>query len=296
MQTHHLLLGDGIDPAQKRGRYHSGSDEFSPAGRSHRPAGSGTVSGARPFQRARRSHDGDLGADERHVHVKNLAANFNLLRRKNTDATRSKRSSRCTTGEFAFSSEWAAIFLAASPDTEYTARALQSCRLTAHVSTKLNRSHLITGEIALILPCLGRSEIDRQESGEQFVTVEDSMGIINPSRGHARARERTSAERTGDYCRAGEGDVGESHDRRLGRFGRGLRSHSRSHRACHSRVRRFQQANSRTMSSICRMPHVTNAKFKNKEGKAKFTVSRFTAARTWARAIFDDDGSQPRSV
>src|SRR5205814_6858949 len=76
-------------------------------------------------------------------------------------------------------------FLAAPPDTEYTAKALHKCRVTAHVSTKLNRAHLITGEIALILPCLGRSEIDRQESGEQFVTVEDSMGIINPSRGHA---------------------------------------------------------------------------------------------------------------
>ena len=68
-------------------------------------------------------------------------------------------------------------FLAASPDTEYTAKALQKCRVTAHVSTKLNRSHLITGEIALILPCLGRSEIDPQETGEQFVTVEDSMGV-----------------------------------------------------------------------------------------------------------------------
>jgi molybdopterin-dependent oxidoreductase alpha subunit len=75
-------------------------------------------------------------------------------------------------------------FLSATPDTEFTAKALQRCRLTAHVSTKLNRAHLITGEIALILPCLGRSEIDRQAGGEQFVTVEDSMGVINPSRGH----------------------------------------------------------------------------------------------------------------
>jgi len=74
-------------------------------------------------------------------------------------------------------------FLAASPDTEFTAKALQKCRLTAHVATKLNRSHLITGEIALVLPCLGRSEKDRQATGEQFVTVEDSMGIINSSRG-----------------------------------------------------------------------------------------------------------------
>ena len=75
-------------------------------------------------------------------------------------------------------------FLSSTPDTEFTARALRRCRLTAHVSTKLNRAHLITGEEALILPCLGRTEIDRQAAGEQFVTVEDSMGIINPSRGN----------------------------------------------------------------------------------------------------------------
>jgi len=75
-------------------------------------------------------------------------------------------------------------FLSATPDTEFTARALRRCRLTAHVSTKLNRAHLVTGAQALILPCLGRTEIDRQNAGEQFITVEDSMGIINPSRGN----------------------------------------------------------------------------------------------------------------
>src|SRR5207244_8071093 len=76
-----------------------------------------------------------------------------------------------------------------------TAIALQKGRVTAYVSTKLNRAHLITGEIGLILPCLGRSEIDRQRSGEQFVTVEDSMGIINSSRGHAKpASERLLSE------------------------------------------------------------------------------------------------------
>ena len=74
-------------------------------------------------------------------------------------------------------------FLSATPDTEFTAAALRRCTLTAQVSTKLNRSHLVTGRTALILPCLGRSERDVQAGGEQFVTVEDSMGIINPSRG-----------------------------------------------------------------------------------------------------------------
>ena len=74
-------------------------------------------------------------------------------------------------------------FLSNTPDTVYSAHAMQRCKLTAHVSTKLNRSHLITGERALILPCLGRTEEDIQASGKQFVTVEDSMGIINPSQG-----------------------------------------------------------------------------------------------------------------
>jgi molybdopterin-dependent oxidoreductase alpha subunit len=75
-------------------------------------------------------------------------------------------------------------FLSATPDTEYTAYALRRCRLTAHVSTKLNRAHLITGRQALILPCLGRTEIDMQETGPQFVSMENSMGIVHSSRGH----------------------------------------------------------------------------------------------------------------
>ena len=75
-------------------------------------------------------------------------------------------------------------FLSATPDTEFVARALQNVGVTAHVATKLNRGHLITGKVGLILPCLGRSEIDRRGAGEQFVTVEDSMGVINSSRGH----------------------------------------------------------------------------------------------------------------
>src|SRR5690606_27337399 len=74
-------------------------------------------------------------------------------------------------------------FLSATPDTELTARALQNCRLTVHVSTKPNRSHLIHGKQALILPCLARSEKDVQTTGEQFVSVENSMGIVYQSRG-----------------------------------------------------------------------------------------------------------------
>ncbi|WAC21656.1 FdhF/YdeP family oxidoreductase [Luteolibacter sp. SL250] len=71
-------------------------------------------------------------------------------------------------------------FLQASPDTDYTAEALHNCELTCHVSTKLNRSHLVTGGTALILPCLGRSERD---GIDHFVTCENSMGVVQMSQG-----------------------------------------------------------------------------------------------------------------
>lgn len=74
-------------------------------------------------------------------------------------------------------------FLSATPDTELTAEALRRCALTVQISTKLNRGHLVTGETALILPCLGRTERDLQVSGEQFVTVEDSVSNVHASRG-----------------------------------------------------------------------------------------------------------------
>ncbi|GAB4000903.1 FdhF/YdeP family oxidoreductase [Glycomyces albus] len=74
-------------------------------------------------------------------------------------------------------------FVSATPDTEATEAAMRRCRLTVHVSTKLNRSHVVTGTRALILPALGRTDIDVQAGGPQFVTVEDSMGMVHASRG-----------------------------------------------------------------------------------------------------------------
>ena len=74
-------------------------------------------------------------------------------------------------------------FASATPDTLVSEAALASCALTVHISTKLNRSHVVPGEQSLILPCLGRTERDEQESGPQFVTVEDSMSAVHASRG-----------------------------------------------------------------------------------------------------------------
>jgi molybdopterin-dependent oxidoreductase alpha subunit len=75
-------------------------------------------------------------------------------------------------------------FAAATPDTEVTEAALRACDLTVHVSTKLNRSHAVTGREALILPCLGRTEIDARAGGSQSVTVEDSMSMVHLSTGN----------------------------------------------------------------------------------------------------------------
>ena len=77
-------------------------------------------------------------------------------------------------------------FISATPDTLATAEAINRVKLTVQVSTKLNRSHLVTGETALILPCLGRTELDIQHSGTQFVTVENSMGIVHTSKGNLK--------------------------------------------------------------------------------------------------------------
>ena len=79
-----------------------------------------------------------------------------------------------------------ANFVLAAPDTPFTAEGLRQCALTVQVSTKLNRSHLVHGTKALILPCLGRTERDQQQAGPQGVTVEDAMSMVHLSVGRKR--------------------------------------------------------------------------------------------------------------
>ncbi len=74
-------------------------------------------------------------------------------------------------------------FLSATPDTNFTGEALENCELTVNVSTKLNRTHFFTGDESLILPCLGRTDSDIKNDIEQFVSVENSMGIVHQSKG-----------------------------------------------------------------------------------------------------------------
>jgi molybdopterin-dependent oxidoreductase alpha subunit len=166
-------------------------------------------------------------------------------------------------------------FLAAPPDTEYTAKALHKCRVTAHVSTKLNRAHLITGEIALILPCLGRSEIDRQESGEQFVTVEDSMGIINPSRGHAEPASRHLLSEPAIVAGLAKATLGS---RSTVAWDGLVANYDRIRDRIERVVPGFENFNARIRKDVFYLPNDARdrRKFNNPEGKAKFSISQLT--------------------
>ncbi|MEX2595106.1 MAG: FdhF/YdeP family oxidoreductase [Anditalea sp.] len=74
-------------------------------------------------------------------------------------------------------------FALAAPDTNLVFKGLQNCDLTVQISTKLNRSHLVHGKTALLLPCLGRTELDMGPKGDQFVSTEDTAGRVRMSRG-----------------------------------------------------------------------------------------------------------------
>ncbi|MEU7529126.1 FdhF/YdeP family oxidoreductase [Saccharothrix sp. NPDC042600] len=102
-------------------------------------------------------------------------------------------------------------FVAATPDTEVTERAMRSCDLTVHVSTKLNRSHVVHGREALILPTLGRTESDLQHTGEQFVTVEDSMSVVHRSRGRLEPASESLLSEVSIVCRLARAVLGAEH-------------------------------------------------------------------------------------
>jgi molybdopterin-dependent oxidoreductase alpha subunit len=165
-------------------------------------------------------------------------------------------------------------FLSATPDTDFTAEALQFCRLTAHVSTKLNRAHLITGRQALILPCLGRSETDQQRTGPQFVTVEDSMGIINPSRGRlAPASEQLMSEPV-IIARLAQAVLG---NRSHLPWQEWVDDYSKIRDEIEAVIPGFDRFNERIAAHVFYLPNPPRDKrqFKTKTGKANFTINGF---------------------
>ena len=202
----------------------------------------------------------------------NLGREFQFNAPKEHGANTVETIKRMHNGQIRFFLGLGGNFLSATPDTEFTAEALRKCRLTVHVSTKLNRSHLITGEIALILPCLGRSEVDLQQSGEQFVTVEDSMGIINPSRGRARPASDQLMSEPAIIGRLAEATLGSKSTvdwkGLVGNYDR-IRDHIQRV------IPGFDDFNRRIRRDIFYLPNDVRDKreFDTPEGKAKFVVS-----------------------
>ncbi len=117
------------------------------------------------------------------VFLNRLAQNFDLLPPRTNGLDTVGTIEAMARGDVKVFFAMGGNFAAATPDTAYTEAALENCQLTAHVSTKLNRSHLVTGQQAYILPCLGRTELDVQAAGPQAVTVEDSMSMVHASSG-----------------------------------------------------------------------------------------------------------------
>lgn len=102
-------------------------------------------------------------------------------------------------------------FVSATPDTDVTAAAMRNCALTVQISTKLNRSHLIHGRTALILPTLGRTDKDFQAGGKQVVSVEDSMSMVHLSRGGLTPPSDQVRSEVAIVCQLGRTLLGADH-------------------------------------------------------------------------------------
>ena len=200
------LLGHGAHPAPARGGQRAGDREPAAAARA--------TSAARARASARCADTATCRATARWASGERPSADF-LDRARRRVRLRAaaparprhawRRSGPCTRARDACSSRWAATSRWPRPDTAFTAAALRRCRLTVQISTTLNRSHLVTGEEALILPCLGRTERDVQAGGPQFVTVENSMSVVHASRRAARAGLAGAAQRARHRGRASPG-------------------------------------------------------------------------------------------
>jgi molybdopterin-dependent oxidoreductase alpha subunit len=101
-------------------------------------------------------------------------------------------------------------FALAAPDTQKVFAALRKCTMTVQVSTKLNRSHLIHGKTALILPCLGRTEKDTTPMGDQFVSTEDTAGRIRMSKGDLSPISEMLKSEVGIVCGLARALLGEA--------------------------------------------------------------------------------------
>jgi molybdopterin-dependent oxidoreductase alpha subunit len=169
-------------------------------------------------------------------------------------------------------------FVRASPDSAVTESALRRCRLTAQISTKLNHSHTVCGETALILPTLGRSDRDVQESGEQYVTVENSMSEVHASRGRLKPASPHLLSEVAIISRLARRTLGDEPSIPWEEF-------ERDYGSVRDRIARvvpgFENFNQRVAESGgFRLPNPVNSGvFPTPSGKAVFTVNEFAMLR-----------------
>ncbi len=163
-------------------------------------------------------------------------------------------------------------FISATPDTNYTAEALQNCNLTVQVSTKLNRSHVITGKRAIILPCLGRTERDVQGSGEQFVSVENSMGIVHSSTGTMTPASKHLLSEPAIVCELAKATLGEKSKVNWHLY---QNEYDLVRDAIESTITGFENYNGRVRSGYgFYLPNCArDGDFKTATGKANFTIN-----------------------
>ncbi|MET8901091.1 FdhF/YdeP family oxidoreductase [Streptomyces sp. NPDC004538] len=164
-------------------------------------------------------------------------------------------------------------FVRAAPDSAVTEDAMRRCRLTAHISTKLNRSHAVCGDTALILPTLGRTERDHQAGGEQFVTVENSMSEVHTSRGRLKPASPLLLSEVAILCRLARRTLGD------GRAGLPWEEFEADYGAVRDRISRIvpglHDFNRRVARpGGIRLPNPVNeGVFRTSTGKARFTVN-----------------------
>jgi molybdopterin-dependent oxidoreductase alpha subunit len=164
-------------------------------------------------------------------------------------------------------------FVSAAPDTEVTEDAMRAAALTVHVSTKLNRSHVVHGREALILPAMGRSERDLTGGRPQRVTVEDSMSAVHASHGPLEPASPYLKSEVDIVCSLAEATIGDRHDIPWSEF-----------RADYSEIRRriarvvpgcaaYDEKVDRPGGFVLPHPPRDSRTFPTKQGKAIFTVS-----------------------
>jgi molybdopterin-dependent oxidoreductase alpha subunit len=165
-------------------------------------------------------------------------------------------------------------FLSAAPDTTYTANALRNCSLTVQISTKLNRSHLITGKEAVILPTLGRSDQDVLNGNLQFVTTENSMGVVQMSKGSLSPVSGDLLSEPVIVCKLALALFGEQPGNYWRKY---MNSYDEIRNDIEKVIPGFENYNDRVRKTGgFYLPNAAREKaFTNQSAKAEFTVSNF---------------------